>query len=116
VIRFAAWFGMGANMVWAVTRRDVSVGDLRREAGRERGTRKRHSVCWELRAAWRGNHVMALSTCWAEVAMARDRDSAFVVTLQWRRRRPRPRPERLGAGRLDAGRLELGAGGAGKGC
>jgi len=85
-MRFAAWFGTGANMVWAVTRRDVSVGDLRREAGRERGTRERHGACWRLRAAWRDNHVIALSTCWAEVAMARDRDSAFVVTPQRRRR------------------------------
>ncbi len=36
MIRFAAWFGTGANMAVAITRQDVSVGDLRHEAGRTR--------------------------------------------------------------------------------
>ena len=36
MIRSAAWFGMGANMAVVITRQDVSMDDLRREAGRTR--------------------------------------------------------------------------------
>jgi len=36
VVRCAVWLGTGSNMAVAITRQDVSVGDLRREAGRTR--------------------------------------------------------------------------------
>ncbi len=58
----------------------------------------------------------ALSTCWIEVAMARDKEGVLVVT-PWRRRRwSRPKPERPRSGRLDTAWRAPGDGGGGRGC
>ncbi len=50
------------------------------------------------------------------VAMARDKDGVFVVTLQRRRRSPRPKSERLGSRQLDTGWLAFGNGEGERAC
>ena len=80
------------------------------------------------RRSWRKLHIgvdadtgrilaaVALSTCWIEVAMARDKEGVLVVT-PWRRRRwSRPKPERPWSGRLDTAWRAPGDGGGGRGC